>query len=64
MSPEKHNQNGESAIIGTTCTKKESDLFSRPLFDLLLYFVLPAFIFTLHFKDAFVNELFEVVAGS
>ena len=31
---------------------------------LLLNPILPTFIFPLYLKDAFVNELFEVVAGS
>ena len=31
---------------------------------LLLNPILPTFIFPLHLKDTFVNELFEVVAGS
>ena len=39
-------------------------MFHLAYWYLLLNFILPAFILTLHFKDAFVHELFEVVAGS
>ena len=32
-------------------------------FAALFNFILPTFIFPLHLKDTFVNELFEIIAG-